>query len=76
MQYHILYTDFIYFKLKRFIKENLRNLINFIIYCLIRPKGRIAVTKAEDASSNPAREKNFFVVLCSVRIKFFIGLYH
>ena len=54
MQYHILYTDFIYFKLKRFIKSNLRNLINFIIY-LIRPKGRMAVTEAEDASSNPAR---------------------
>jgi hypothetical protein len=58
MQYHILYTDFIYFKLKRFIKENLRNLINFIIY-LIRPKGRMAVTKAEVRVRIPLEKKHF-----------------
>ena len=30
--------------------------------------GRAAVQKAEDASSNPARDKEFFVVLCSFRL--------
>ena len=30
--------------------------------------GRAAAHKHEDASSNPARENDFFVVLCSVRL--------
>ena len=30
--------------------------------------GRAAVWKPEDASSNPARDNEFFVVLCSVRL--------
>ena len=30
--------------------------------------GRVAVWEPEDASSNPARDNEFFVVLCSVRL--------
>ena len=30
--------------------------------------GRVAVQKPEDANSNPARDNEFFVVVCSVRL--------
>ena len=37
-------------------------------YWLDSSIGRAAVKKPEDASSNPARDNEFFVVLCTVRL--------